>query len=235
MGKRIISRARGKGGPRYLSPGHRYLGKVEYLPFNNATGKVIDIVDDPGRTAPVAIVKFDDGKEVLHIASDGLSVGQAVKYDGEVAVGNIVELDKIPVGTKVSGIETYPLSGPKMCRSGGTFATVVGRTEKKVRLQFSHEYGSLVEMNKNCRATIGVVAGGGRLEKPWIKGGQKWHAKAARNKLYPRSAGVAMTATDHPYGGRSKRPRPSKSVSRHAPPGKKVGSISPRRMGKRKA
>jgi large subunit ribosomal protein L2 len=231
MGKRIIARARGKGGPRYVAPSHRYLGKVEYLPFNNAVGKVVDIVDDVGRSAAVAIVKFD-GKEILHIAPEGLSVGQTIKYNGEINVGNVVELDKIPVGTKICAIENYPFSGPKFCRAAGSYAVVVGKTENKVRIQFARGYE--IELDKNCRATIGIPAGGGRLEKPWIKAGQKLHAMMARNKLYPRSAGVAMNPTDHPYGGKSKRPRPSRAVSRHAPPGAKVGSISPRRMGKRK-
>jgi large subunit ribosomal protein L2 len=231
MGKRIIARARGKGGPRYVAPSHRYLGKVEYLPFNNAVGKVVDIVDDVGRSAAVAIVKFD-GKEILHIAPEGLSVGQTIKYNGEINVGNVVELDKIPVGTKICAIENYPFSGPKFCRAAGSFAVVVGKTENKVRIQFAR--GDEIELDKNCRATIGIPAGGGRLEKPWIKAGQKLYAMMARNKLYPRTAGVAMNPTDHPYGGKSKRPRPSRAVSRHAPPGAKVGSISPRRMGKRK-
>jgi large subunit ribosomal protein L2 len=231
MGKRIIARARGKGGPRYVAPSHRYLGKVEYLPYNNAVGKVVDIVDDVGRSAAVAIVKFD-GKEILHIAPEGLSVGQTIKYNGEINVGNVVELDKIPVGTKICAIENYPFSGPKFCRAAGSFAVVVGKTENKVRIQFAR--GDEIELDKNCRATIGIPAGGGRLEKPWIKAGQKLHAMMARNKLYPRTAGVAMNPTDHPYGGKSKRPRPSRAVSRHAPPGAKVGSISPRRMGKRK-
>jgi large subunit ribosomal protein L2 len=231
MGKRIIARARGKGGPRYVAPSHRYLGKVEYLPYNNAIGKVVDIVDDVGRSAAVAIVKFD-GKEILHIAPEGLSVGQTIKYNGEINVGNVVELDKIPVGTKICAIENYPFSGPKFCRAAGSFAVVVGKTENKVRIQFARGYE--IELDKNCRATIGIPAGGGRLEKPWIKAGQKLHAMMARNKLYPRTAGVAMNPTDHPYGGKSKRPRPSRAVSRHAPPGAKVGSISPRRMGKRK-
>lgn len=232
MGKRIIPRARGKGGPRYVAPSHRYLGRVEYAPLANVTGHVVDLVNDPGRSAPVSIIKFDDGKKIMQIASEGLSVGQTIKYDGEVDAGNVVELDKVPVGTKVFGIETWPMSGPKICRSSGTSALVVGKTEKRVRIQFSH--GKMVEFNKRCRVTIGVPAGGGRKEKPWIKAGQKSHAMHAHNKLYPRSAGVAMTATDHPYGGSSKRPRPSKAVSRHAPPGAKVGSIAARRLGKRK-
>jgi len=230
MGKRIIPRARGKGGPRYVSPSHRFLGRVEYAPAG--IGQVKDIVNDPGRSAPVAIVKFQDGKEVLHIAAEGLRVGDLVSYDGSPSTGNVLQLAKIPEGTKIFCVETYPKSGPKMCRSSGVFAMVVGKREGTVTIEFSS--GKLKDLNENCRASIGIPAGGGREERPFAKAGKKVYAMYARGRLYPRSKGSRMTPTDHPYGGRQHRPRPSKSVSRHAPPGAKVGSISPRRMGKRK-
>ena len=232
MGKRIIPRARGKGGPRYKAPSHRYLGRVEYLPILGITGKVKDIVHDPGRSAPVAIVKFEDGKEVLHIAPEGLKAGDVISYGGEPVVGNVLPLSSIPEGTKIFSIETYPGSGPKLCRSSGTFALVVGKVGKKVKVQFPS--GKIVELSGDCRATVGVPAASGRVDKPWVKAGKKLHAMMARGKLYPRSAGVAMTPTDHPYGGRSKRPRPSRAVKRSAPPGAKVGAISPKRMGRKK-
>jgi len=45
MRKRIIPRARGKGGPRYRVPSHRYAGKVEYnLSGDNAVGLVVYIL-----------------------------------------------------------------------------------------------------------------------------------------------------------------------------------------------
>jgi large subunit ribosomal protein L2 len=232
MGKRIIPRARGKGGPRYRAPSHRYLGRVEYVPVTGVTGKVKDIVHDPARTAPVAIIKFEDGKEVLHIAPEGLRAGDLITYDGEPTVGNVLPLEKIPEGTKIFAVETYPGSGPKLCRSSGSFAIVVGKTENKVKVQFPS--GKIVELPNSCRATIGIPAAGGRIEKPWVKAGKRVHAMMARGKLYPRSKGVAMSPVDHPYGGKSKRPRPSRAVKRTAPPGAKVGAISPRRMGKKK-
>ena len=232
MGKRIISRARGHGGPRYRAPSHRYLGSVRYFPFGNITGKVVDILNDPGRSAPVAIIKTDDGKEVLHIAPEGLQVGTEIKYGSEVGLGNVVELKYIPEGTKIFGIEAYPGSGPKFCRSSGSFAEVIGKSGDKVTVMFSSK--KLKEFDGNCRATIGIPAGSGRIEKPWVKAGKRWHAMHARGKLYPRTKGVCMNPTDHPYGGKSKRPRPSKNVGRHAPPGAKVGSIAARRLGKKK-
>lgn len=231
MGKRIIPRARGKGSQRYRAPSHRYLGKVEYFPFNNITGKVVDILHDPGRSAPVAIIKAD-GKEVLQIAPEGLRVGDLISYDGEASAGNVLHIGKIPEGTKIFGIETHPGSGPKLCRSSGVFAQVIGKSGNNVLIQFSS--GAVKEIDSRCRATIGIPAAGGRVEKPFVTVGKKWYAMHTRGKIYPRAAGVAMNPVDHPYGGKSHRPRPSKTVSRNAPPGAKVGSISAKRVGKRK-
>ncbi|MDI6806597.1 MAG: 50S ribosomal protein L2 [Candidatus Aenigmarchaeota archaeon] len=230
MGKRIIARARGKGGPRYRAPSFRYLGRVEYHPFPNITGRVVNIVHDPARSAPVAIIRFEDGKILLHIASEGLGVDRTIVYNKEIEIGNVTQLEKIPIGTKIFGIETFPGSGPKLCRAAGSFATVIGRTGKTVTLQFTS--GAIKDLDPKCRATIGIPAGAGRVEKPWVKAGKKVRAMMARGKLYPRTVGVAMGAVDHPHGGRAKSRRPA--VSRRAPAGAKVGTISPRRMGRRK-
>ena len=224
MGKRIIARARGKGGPRYKAPSHRYLGKVEYFE-GRGEGIVKDILHDPGRSALVMLVKIGN-REILQIAPEGAYVGQVIKYDGEIANGNVVELGKIPEGTKIFGIESYPGSGPKYCRASGSFAIVVSKTENKVVVQFSS--GKQKVLDARCRATIGIPSNAGRVEKPWVKAGKKYIALHARGKLFPRTAAVVMNPVDHPWGGKRHRPRPSKTVSRHAPPGAKVGSISPK-------
>ncbi len=232
MGKRIIPQARGAGGPRYRAPSHRFLCRVEYLPFGSFTAKVVDIMHDPARSSPVILVKTEDGKEIFHIAPEGISAGDTISYGGEVKTGNVLELSKIPVGTKILAIETYPGSGPKICRSSGTFATVIGSMGNKIIVQFPH--GSEKLLHSRCRAMVGVVAAGGRLEKPWVKAGKKFHAMMARGKLYPRTVGVAMGPSSHPYGGMQKVAK-FKAISRSAPPGRKIGSIAARRTGKRKS
>ncbi|HDJ96452.1 MAG TPA: 50S ribosomal protein L2 [Candidatus Aenigmarchaeota archaeon] len=234
MGKRIIARARGKGGPRYRAPSHRYLGKVSYLTLTQTTpvtGTVVDIAHDPGTNAPVAVIKFDDGREILHIAAEGLMVGDKVTYYGNVNVGNVLPLGKIPEGMKVFGIESYPGSGPKFCRSSGSFGIVIGKKGDKVVVRLSS--GKIKELDERCLASIGVPAGAGRKEKPFVKAGTKFYAMRARGKVYPRTRGVAMNPVDHPFGGKTKPGRP-KTVSRHAPPGAKVGSIAARRVGRKK-
>ncbi len=232
MGKRIIAQARGKGGTRYRAPSHRYAGKVEFHPATNIVGEVLDIIHDPGRSAPVMIVRFEDGRKLLHIAPEGIMVGQKIKYNGEIAVGNVVELAKIPEGTKICCIESKPGSGPKFCRSSGSFAIVLKKVGEKVVIQFPS--GKTKELDGKCRAMIGIPAASGRKDKPWVKAGKKWHAMHARGKLYPRTVAVAMNPVDHPFGGKSKRPR-QKFVARwKKPPGAKVGSISPRGRPKKR-
>ncbi len=231
MGKTLIVQARGKGGPRYRIPSHRFVGRVRYFPMGMFTGKIVDIVNDPGHYAPVMFVKTNEGKKVLHIAPEGIQVGDFVRYGEYSGLGSVVDLSKIPAGTKIFGIETFPGSGPKLCRSSGSYATVMATTDGTTSIQFST--GRIKAMSGKCRAMIGIPAGGGRLEKPWVKAGKRSHAMMSRGRLYPRTVGVAMNPVDHPYGGKKKGAK-FKTISRHAPPGRKIGSIAARRTGKRR-
>ncbi|UCC91753.1 MAG: 50S ribosomal protein L2, partial [Candidatus Aenigmatarchaeota archaeon] len=88
------------------------------------------------------------------------------------------------------------------------------------------------ELNPECRASLGVPAGDGFKEKPWVKAGKRWIVMHRKGKLYPRTSGVAMNAIDHPFGGPTKPGKPM-TVSRHTPPGAKVGSWGARRTGKK--
>ena len=65
MGKRIRAQRIGVS-PRRKSPGHRFKGAVKHASLQSfaegtSKGKVISFIHDPGRTAPVAKVKFEDG------------------------------------------------------------------------------------------------------------------------------------------------------------------------------
>lgn len=229
MGKRIISRARGHGGPRYRSPSHRYAGKITYNFSGSA--EIIDIVHDTGRDAPLALIRTINGERLI-VAAEGLKVGEIIEIGkGQPRKGNILPLSQIPKSSYVFAIENYPGSGPKLCCSAGTRALLYSHEQNRVILQMPSKHFKYV--NPNCLATIGIPAGGGRAEKPFIKAGQVYFAAFARNKLWPRSSAVKQNPVDHPFGGRTKPGWP-KSVSRNAPPGQKVGSIASRRTGKRK-
>jgi large subunit ribosomal protein L2 len=90
--------------------------------------------------------------------------------------------------------------------------------------------GELKQFNPSSRATIGIVAGGGRIEKPFLKAGKKFHHLRAKGRKYPRVSGNHMNAASHPHGGGSG----TKTVSRNAPPGAKVGLIAARQSGRKR-
>jgi len=79
---------------------------------------------------------------------------------------------------------------------------------------------------------VGVIAGGGRIEKPIMKAGRAHFKYQAKRNEWPRVRGVAMNPVEHPHGGGNHQHigHPS-TVSRHAPPGQKVGLIAARRTG----
>jgi len=194
---------------------------------------VVGLRHAPGRVGPVAEVKFEGGRTVM-IAAEGMWVGQEVKSGGAVPIipGNTAELRHMPEGTLVYNVEARPGDGGKFVRSPGTAATVVSRGDKVVLLMPS---GSFKTFDSRCRATVGVVAGGGHKEKPFGKSGKKFHAYRSKSKAYLTVSGVAMNPVDHPHGGGSHQHvgKPS-TVSRNAPPGRKVGRLSPKKKPKRR-
>ena len=230
MGKRIISRARGAGGPRYRSPTHRYAGKVSYPPAGDV--KVIDIIHDVGRDAPLVVIQMPNRATKLMIAAEGVKVGDIIEVGkGKPLNGNVLPLSEIPKGAYIFAIENNPSYGPQLCCGAGVHGVVITQEVDKVIVELPS--GTSKPLNPTCLATVGIAAGGGRGDKPFLKAGQAFYAYGARNKLWPRTSGCKMNPVDHPFGGKTKPGMP-KSVSRWAPPGAKVGSIASRRTGKKK-
>jgi large subunit ribosomal protein L2 len=229
MGKRIIQRARGKGSMTYRSPGHRFEGKIKY-PRGNVT--VIDIIHDAARNAPLARVVDSEKRETLIIATEGMKVGQKIVLGApRPVIGNIMKLSDVPKGASVFAIENIPGSGPQLCCSPGSRAIVVGSDKNEVIIKMPSKTSK--RLKGTCLVTLGIPAGAGARDKPFYKAGQKMHTMRARNKLYPRTSATAMNAVDHPFGGQTK-PGQSKTISRWAPPGAKVGSVAARSSGKKK-
>jgi len=233
MGKNLRQQRRGRGTSVYSSPSHKHVEKVRHPAFDNAHGKVLDLIHAPGRNSPLARVRYDDGV-ILMIAPEGMQVGQEVEVgDGApIYSGNTLHLSSIPEGTVVYNVEGRPGDGGKFIRTAGTSSTIVSRGKKVVILMPSGEFKTL---DPGCRATVGIVAGGGLKDKPFGKAGAKYHAYKSKSKANFVVRGVAMNAVDHPHGGGSHQHvgKPS-TVSRNAPPGRKVGRLSPKKRKKRK-
>ena len=234
MGKNLIQQRRGRGTMRYRSPGFRFLGEVRHI-GEDTQGRVVDVVHCPGHSTPLMEVSYITGNKELAFAPEGVRVGDIITAgpDAIIKEGNILPLRSIPEGTLIHNIELRPGDGGKMVRASGTFAKVVAKTDKEVRvkLPLRQEKSFLPD----CRAAIGLLSGAGRLDKPFVKAGTRWKRMRARNKLYPIVCGISMNAVDHPFGGKCShiKGRPTQSP-RNAPPGRKVGKIAPRHTGRNK-
>jgi large subunit ribosomal protein L2 len=216
----------------YTSPSHRHVGEIKHPYIQMKTGTVTDIVHAPGRNSPVAEIKFENGKKDKIIAVEGLMVGKNVSMDGvtDLNLGSVLPLANIPEGTLVHNLEAKPGDGGKFVRTAGTYATVVTKGDTIV-VQLPS--GAFKNFDPRCRAGIGIIAGGGASEKPFAKAGKKFHAYRSKSKAYFKVKGVAMNAVDHPHGGGG-HPHVGKpsTVSRNAPPGRKVGRLSPQKKRK---
>jgi large subunit ribosomal protein L8e len=142
-------------------------------------------------------------------------------------------VNALPEGTIVSNCEAKTGDRGSFARASGTSAIIIGHSEdgKKTRVRLPS--GTRRTIPGVCRAMIGIVAGGGRTDKPICKAGNSWYRwKAKRRGVWPRVRGVAMNPVDHPHGGGNCQHigHPS-TVSRFAPHGKKVGLVAARRTG----
>ena len=231
MGKRLIPQRRARGGSHYRSPSHRHVDDIR-IPHYEAQGTIKDLIQAPGRTCPLAVIDFE-GKKSYQLAVDGTRVGQKIELGGtEVRVGNILALANIPEGTLVNNIEGQPGDGGKFVKTAGASALVVSRGKVVV---LNMPSGELKEFNPACRAAIGVVAGGGRIDKPLGKAGKNFHTLRSRSVANKKTKGVAMNAVDHPNGGGSHPHVGGPNChGRNAPPGQKAGFIAPKKKVKRK-
>jgi len=229
MGKRIIQQARGHGSLTYRVRRQAYKYKIGY-PIVEGKGKILELINSPAHSAPLAKIIIGD-KVFFSPAFDGAMVGQEIET-GKSGNGNILQLKDIAQGINVYNIEAKSNDGGKLVRASGLSAIVTKKVPGRVAVMMPSK--KEVWFNEKCRATIGTVAGQGRLEKPIIKAGKKWHMMKAKNRLWPRTSAVKMNAVDHPFGsGRGKRIK-SKIAKRNAPPGARVGHIRPSRTGRRK-
>ncbi len=232
MGKRIIQQRRGRGGPTYRVRAKASLDqRPGYLSQMEGEYEVVRLIASPGHSTPIARMRGKDGRTLNIFAVNLLYVGQKITVGG-FNNGDISCLGDLKNGTKVFNIEHRPKDGGKFVRTGGSSATVMNKNGGMVTILMPSKKEK--KFDTSCRATIGIAAGDGKLEKPVMKAGTKHYIMKSKSKLWPRTSPVKMNAIDHPFGsGRGKRIK-SKIAKRNAPPGKKVGLIRPSRTGRKK-
>jgi len=222
-----------KGAPR--------LRPVDYAERNGYTkGVVKDIIHDPGRGAPLAVVHFRDPyrykvRKELFIAAEGMYTGQFV-YCGKKAqltVGNVLPIGCMPEGTIVSNMEEKTGDRGRIARTSGNFATIIAHNPDTKRTRVKLPSGTKKVVPSANRAMVGIVAGGGRIDKPILKAGRAYHKYKVKRNCWPKVRGVAMNPVEHPHGGGNHQHiGKASTVSRGKSAGRKVGLIAARRTGR---
>nr|KAF6405613.1 ribosomal protein L8 [Rousettus aegyptiacus] len=120
-----------------------------------------------------------------------------------------------------------------LARASGNYATVISHNPETKKTRVKLPSGSKKVISSANRAVVGVVAGGGRIDKPILKAGRAYHKYKAKRNCWPRVRGVAMNPVEHPFGGGNHQHigKPS-TIRRDAPAGRKVGLIAARRTGR---
>ena len=202
MGKRLIHQRRGRGTPAHRVASHRFKDKIRYRSYDalekegSIKGKVIDIVHDPARTAPIAEVKFENGEKKFILAPESIQIDDEIEcgISAPIKFGNTLPLANIPEGTLVHNLELKPGKGGQLIRSAGVAAQILGKEDKYVLIRLAS--GEVRKILGVCRATIGTV---GNEDHGLVSLG-----KAGRNRwkgVRPTVRGSVMNPNDHPHGG----------------------------------
>jgi large subunit ribosomal protein L2 len=241
MGKRLITQRRGKGSSVYRAHSFKFPGRAKHPTLDDSaragaeTATVVDFIRSAAHSTPLAQVEYTDGERVLMLACEGMKVGDTITsgLTAPIQPGSTLALSAIPEGTLIYNIESMPGDGGKFVRASGTFARIITKTPNGVLVRLPSKKQKV--FHEKCRASIGILAGGGRTDKPILKAGIAFYFHRKKNRMYPIVAASAMNAVNHPYGNkRTSRKSKKRPVARNTPPGRKVGMIAARRTGRRK-
>ncbi len=237
MGKNLHQQRRGRGTNAFRKPPNYFKANVLFPNRKieaKLTGEVMEFIDDPGHSAPLMRVVYEDNTETVFLAPEGIRVGSRIQEGtgADVTLGSILPLGKIPDGTPIYNIESLPGDGGKLARAAGNYATIVSHALGTVSVLLPSK--RVTDISSSCRAQIGIVAGGGADAQPILRAGKSHYMHHAVNAPWPHHRGVKANPVDHPFGGKQHHKGASSMVSRNAPPGAKVGHIAARRVGRKK-
>lgn len=112
-----------------------------------------------------------------------------------LSVGNCLPLGSMPEGTIVCSVEEKCGDRGKLVKASGNYATIISHNRDANRTRLKLPSGSKKLLSSDNRAIIGIVAGGGRIDKPLLKAGRAYHKYKVKRNCWPRVRGVAMNVS----------------------------------------
>ena len=144
LGKRPLVRRRGRGGKQFRAITVGKILPARYPNFKleeQHEGKILDIIHERGRDAPLAKVEFDNHNISYIPAPEGTSVGGTIKTGVGTPANpkNILSLESIPDGTLICNIEKNAGDGGKLIKAAGSSAIVFSHSSEGVTVNYLQE------------------------------------------------------------------------------------------------
>ena len=157
---------------------------------------VLTLEYDPNRSAPIALIQYEDGVKAYILAPEGLKIGDQVLSSAaaDIKPGNCLPIANIPVGTIIHNIELYPGKGAQLVRSAGVAAQLMAKENGKAQVRLPS--GEVRYVRLDCKATIGQVGNQDHSNVQLGKAGRSRHMG-----IRPTVRGSVMNPCDHPHGG----------------------------------
>ena len=83
----------------------------------------------------------------------------------------------------------------KLARASGNYATIIAHNLDARKTRIKLPSGSKKVVPSANRAQVGIIAGGGRIDKPLLKAGRAYHKYKVKRNCWPRVRGVAMNVS----------------------------------------
>ncbi len=236
MGKKLRQQRRGKGSIAYTKLPHTFDVDVSYgsAAKRDRYAEVVGFFNHTGHNAPIMEILYDDFTSGTMLAPEGIKKGEKIHVGATpvYSLGNVVKLKDVPEGVPIYNIESLPGDGGKYVKAAGEAAYITSKSGGMASVVLPSK--KIINLSEECSAQLGVIAGGGITEQPLVKAGKSFYIMRRRNRIWPRNRGVKMSPVDHPFGGKQHHKGKSSMTSRNAPPGRKVGNIAARRVGRKK-
>ena len=104
----------------------------------------------------------------------------------QITIGNVMPIGHMPEGTIVCNLEEKTGDRGKLARASGNYATVIAHNPDTHRTRVKLPSGSKKVIPSANRAMIGLVAGGGRIDKPILKAGRAYHKYKVKRNCWPK-------------------------------------------------
>jgi len=159
--------------------------------------KVKRLEYDPNRSANIALLFYADGEKRYILAPNGLRAGDSViatRETADIAVGNAMPLEKIPLATFVHNVEMKVGKGGQMGRAAGAACQLMAIDGDYALLKLPS--GEFRKVRRECMATIGEV---GNMDHEGVISGKAGRTRWLGRRMHVR--GVVKNPVDHPMGG----------------------------------